>query len=107
MDPALPCAAQLCYTLPNLTHLLVSIGQELWDAGCIAIFDKDVIVITLHDTVLMSSTCHPVSWLWHLTILPLGFSSTIEPSPHIAAPQHLPMTTAAFANATRLSASPA
>jgi hypothetical protein len=42
--PALPHAARPCHTLPNLIHLVVYIGQ-LCNAGCIAIFNKDVVVI--------------------------------------------------------------
>jgi hypothetical protein len=88
-----------------LCHSLVPIGQ-FCDAGCTAVFDKADIVITLHNTMLMPGKRHPVSRLWHLTILPPGLSPAIEPSPHIAARQHLPQTTTvAFANAAHLSAS--
>jgi hypothetical protein len=104
--PSLPRATRLCHTLPDLTHLLVSVRQ-LCDAGCLAVFDKNAIVITLNNTVLMLGKRHHVSRLWHLTIPPPGFPPTIQPSPHIAARQKFPITTAAFANVAHLSVSPA
>jgi hypothetical protein len=83
------------------------IGQ-LYDAGCVPVFDKTAVVITLYKMVLMPGKRHPVSRMWHLTIPLPGFPPAIEPSPHIAARQHLTQTiTVAFANAARLSASPA
>jgi hypothetical protein len=70
----------------------------------VMLFDKNAVVITLHNTVLMPGRRHPVSRLcWHLTILPPGLAPAMEPSPHVAAAwQHLLQTTLAFANAARL-----
>jgi hypothetical protein len=82
----------------------VSIGQ-LCDAGCITIFDKNTVVITLNDTVIMSGKRDPVSRLWHLSLPPPGFTPALA-SP-IASRPPIPRPTMAFANAARLSASPA
>jgi hypothetical protein len=79
--------------------------RQLCDAGCIAVFDKNTVVITLNDTVIMSGKRDPESRLWHLNLPPPGFTPALAPP--IASRPPIPRPTVAFANAARLSASPA
>jgi hypothetical protein len=81
--------------------------EQLCDASYIAVFDKNDVVITLDNQVLMSGRPHPVSRLWHLTIPPPVFLPTTGPPTHSEARQTLPSANLAFANAACLSVSPA
>jgi hypothetical protein len=103
--PLAPCRLTLSY--PSRPHSFTCVHWTTLRCRLSCRLRQNDVVITLNNQVLMLHKRHPVSRLWHLTIPPPGFLPTTEPPTHSEARQILPSANLAFANAARLSASPA
>ena len=57
----LPRSATKSYIFPDLKQSLISVPL-LCDAGCIAIFSKNSVQISLNDTIILNGTRHDSLW---------------------------------------------